>query len=167
MSKTKMKKTVITMNENIVDRRPTTRLSKEVLDAMGPTLEQVMAEEFDTPTIAAVRRRAAAKTELIMTSRAQAATMSASIGILKALRKAAGVSQVEMARRMKVSPPAISQMETSDPQMSSVLLYAEALGKSLALTIIGPEGASSLPLAPPVDLPRHRATGIPKKLTLA
>ncbi len=154
MTESKAKKTpgAAALKAKIAGRRAAKRgaapggLPAEALGAMGQTIEQVMAEEFDAGAIADIRKNAERKAErMVAFSRAEAASKVSSLKILKALREAAGVSQVEMARRLAVSPPAISQMETSDPQMSSVLLYAAALGESLSLTIDGPAGKSSLP----------------------
>lgn len=126
--------------------------SRAVLDAMGPTIDEVIAEEFDDAAIARIQAKAAAKVERIAShARVEATVKSASMGILRALRESAGLTQAELARRLDVSPPAICQMETSDPKMSSVLLYAEALGESLSLNISGPAGKTTLPFGLPVS----------------
>jgi DNA-binding XRE family transcriptional regulator len=135
--------------------------SRAVLDAMGPTIDEVIAEEFDTAAIARIQAKAATKADRIVShARVEAAAKSASIGILRALREAAGLTQAEMARRLDVSPPAIHQMETSDPKMSSVLLYAEALGESLSLNISGPAGKSTLPFGLPVSEKSRRLSPV-------
>lgn len=131
--------------------------SRTVLDAMGPTIDEVIAEEFDAAAIARIQAKATAKAERIVSyARVEAAAKSVSIGILRALRESAGLTQAEMAQRLEVSPPAICQMEKSDPKLSSVLLYADALGESLSLNISGPAGKSTLPFGPPVTQARRR-----------
>ena len=130
-------------------------MSPEALEALlGPTVEKVMAEDFDEKTIAKILNNAEVKAEHIKAlSRQEASAKSAATRALKTMREKAGVSQREMARRLEISPPAVSKMESGDPLMSSVLMYAEALGNKLSLIIRGPSGDATLQfdLEPPAS----------------
>ncbi len=61
--------------------------------------------------------------------------------ILKA-RKAAGLSQVEVARRMGTQAPAVARLESSlasgkhSPSLSTLRKYAAALGKKVELHLV-------------------------------
>ena len=131
---------------------------KELSALLGPTIEEVMAEEFDAKTIAQIHESAAVRAKRIKSHlRAEAAAKSAALRVLRVMRKTAGITQKEMARRLDISPPAISKMETADPQMSSVLLYAKALGNHLSLIISGPKGDAVVPFEiNPLEKPPHR-----------
>lgn len=134
-------------------------LPRDELSALlGPTIDEIIAEEFDAKTLAEIHVRAAAKAERIKSfMRAEATAKSAALGVLRTMRKTAGITQKEMAKRLDISPPAISKMESADPQMSSVLLYAEALGNSLSLMISGPKGEAVVPFeVNPLETSSHR-----------
>lgn len=52
-------------------------------------------------------------------------------------RRDQGISQSEVARRMKVRQPTVSQMENegSDPRLSTVQRYARAIGKTIKFEV--------------------------------
>jgi len=122
----------------------TPRQFAKLSSSMGPTVEEIMAEEFDEASIVEINKAAALKVEHAKAYlREEATEMSIAMGVLRQLREQAGISQKEMAERLVVSAPAISKMEAGDPQMSSVVLYANAIGVRLTLAIDGLKGMAA------------------------
>ena len=123
---------------DVLSALPAARLS----ELLGPTIDEVMAQDFDAETIAKIEkssdRRARHWREAM---RAE----SVALAVLRKMRMSAGLTQKAMAKRLVVSPPAISKMESGDPQFSSVLAYALALGNDLSLTISGKNGKTVVP----------------------
>ena len=66
---------------------------------------------------------------------------------LVGIRIEQGVSQSQMANRLGISQPAVSQFEsvTAMPRLGSVLAYALAVGAELDLRATALEGARELP----------------------
>lgn len=66
---------------------------------------------------------------------------------LEEFRRALDVTQVELAARLGVNQPAVSKLERShDPRLSTMRNYLGALGASLRLTAVLPDG-TEVPLA--------------------
>lgn len=118
-----------------------TKACARASQSLGPTLDEILAEDFNAAEIEEINQLAASKVESTKAFlRKEAAEKSSSLGVLRKLREVSGVSQKDMARMLVVSAPAVSKMENGDPQMSSVLLYANALGRKVSLMIEGAHG---------------------------
>lgn len=91
--------------------------------------------------------------------------------LLRVARERAGLTQRELAQRLGVSQPAITQAErwTSNPTVGFLRLWAEACGCSLGLGFIPPASsaqAAESPSrydAPPRGATRRRKNSPPKK----
>jgi transcriptional regulator with XRE-family HTH domain len=81
------------------------------------------------------------------------ADRDAFIAELVAARKAAGLSQAEVARRMGVAPPAVSKLERGrrSPTLITVQQYARAVGAKLCLQVCDSEPAEPAELVEGVN----------------
>ncbi len=84
---------------SILQTLPASRLS----ELLGPTIGEVMEEDFDAETIAKIERNA---DERALQWRRIMRAESVASGVLRKIRMYAGITQKEMARRLVVSPPA-------------------------------------------------------------
>ena len=80
----------------------------------------------------------------VATTKARARKIQAEM-LLTELRKLEGVTQVELARKLGVKQPAISQLEQQDDmQVSTLQRIVKALGGVLEITVHLPGGAYRL-----------------------
>jgi DNA-binding XRE family transcriptional regulator len=78
---------------------------------------------------------------------------------LAEIRKAVGLTQVEMARTLRQSQGSVSKIENeADMYLSTLRKYVEAMGGSLRLTATFP-GNRSFEISRVADLGRDRANG--------
>jgi len=78
---------------------------------------------------------------------------------LAEIRKAVGLTQVEMARTLRQSQGSVSKIENeADMYLSTLRKYVEAMGGSLRLTATFP-GHRSFEISRVADLGRSRANG--------
>lgn len=68
-------------------------------------------------------------------------------------RRKAGIKQTEVAEKMNVGQPSVSELERSNasPMLSTLTRYAKAVGLSVDVTISFPEDGSSEREAVPFD----------------